>query len=485
MTTLGCALAVSMAGCGGGGTSAASTSTVTAPPGVQVGGTIENLASDGLVLQNGSEQLAVPNHAASFTFARQTPTQGTYGVQVLVQPTGQMCDVIHAAGTVGAAAPNDIVVECKTAVVTTIAGGTAPGSAELAAQAISLYFDHDTGIAIDGTGNLYVANSLHNVIQKIDTQNLVSIYAGSVYANGNGMIGHRDGPALESTFFRPVAVAIDSAGNLLVADNGRIRRISSAGVVTTIAGNDEIGQMDGPANVATFTNLSGIATDATGNVYVAADRLIRKIGVDGMVSTLAGSVSSGGVVSRVDGQGKGAAFLFPKGIASDRAGKLYVLDGDLVRTVTRDGVVTTLSGSAGYGTMCPPQASVAFAMGTGQQQCPGKGQPVNGPVGGATFAEPRSIAIDAKGNIYVADTNDGMIRVITPAGGVSTLAGTGSFGTTDGAGAGATLNQPIAVALDSAGNLYVAEAGGNALNFRYPSPGVLGWYPRIRKIQFQ
>jgi serine/threonine-protein kinase len=249
---------------------------------------------------------------------------------------------------------------------------------------------------------------------------------------GSGRQGVADGAGSAAQFSNPAAVAVDASGNLYVADTGnsRIRRITPAGVVSTIAGSGA-GQFDHPR---------GVAVDRAGNVYVAdtGNNQIRRIAPDGTVTTLAGSGSPGlGGGGLVDGPGAQAQFKEPIGIAVDADGNVYVADSgnNRIRKVTPDGRVSTLAGSG-------PPGSGGFA---------------DGPGASARFNAPRGVAVDSSGNLYVADTLNQRIRKITPDGTVSTLAGTGDQGTANGAASAALFSNPDGVAVDSSGNVFVSD----------------------------
>jgi sugar lactone lactonase YvrE len=252
-----------------------------------------------------------------------------------------------------------------------------------------------------------------------------------------GAVGSTDGAGAAASFKYPASVATDGAGNVYVADtdNGTIRKITPAGVVTTLAGAaGNVGSEDGTGSAASFSSPRGVAVDRAGNVYVAdtLNHTIRKITPGGVVSTLAGTAGS---VGSADGKGAAASFKYPASVATDGAGNVYVADTDngTIRKITPAGVVTTLAGTAG---------NVGSADGMGAT---------------ASFSSPRGVAIDTAGNVYVADTSSHAIRKITPGGVVSTLA------------AGAALNQPSSVAIDAAGDVYVSDNYDNTV--RRIAPG--------------
>ncbi len=311
------------------------------------------------------------------------------------------------------------------------------------------HFDHPRGIAVDVVGNIYVADSGNNMIRRITPAGVVTTLAGT-----SGALGSKDGTGAVARFSGPCGVATDRAGNVYVADtdNHTIRKITATGVVTTLAGKaGSLGSTDGTGADARFYYPYGVATDGDGNVYVADtfNNAIRRVTPAGVVTTLAGVPGSPG---KADGVGAAARFNRPYGIASDSAGNIYVADTYYctIRTVTPTGAVATLSGTgrregtggtvahfnypfgvatdgagnvyvadtnnhavrkisaAGVTTLAGALGSEGRADGTGEA---------------AGFHEPFSLATDVGGNVYVTDTNNHTIRKITPAGVVTTLAG--------------------------------------------------------------
>ena len=325
----------------------------------------------------------------------------------------------------------DILGQCT---VTTFAGTGVAGFANGPGEAAQ--FNLPRGVGIDSAGNVDVGEQSNNRIRRITPAGVVTTFAGT------GVSGFADGPGAAAQFTNPYGVAIDGEGNVYVAEAGgnRIRKISPAGVVTTLAGTGAPGMVDGPGAAAQFRFPIGVATDSDANVYVAdfGNHRIRKITRAGEVSTLAG-IGVGGPGSFEDGPGATAQFNLPIGVGTDIAGNVYVGDwaNHRIRKITPAGEVSTLAGT-------------------------GVGGFADGPGASAQFQLPRGVATDSMGNVYVADGNNHRIRKITPVGVVTTLAGTGVAGFTDGSGAAAQLNNPHGVALDSAGNIYA----GDTLNHR-------------------
>ena len=257
-------------------------------------------------------------------------------------------------------------------------------------------------------------------------------------------------PATVAQFGCPQGVAADASGNVYVADtlNDTIRKITPAGMVTTLAGRARnMGSADGVGSEAQFSSPRSLAVDANGNVYVADyfSNTIRKITPGGTVSTLAGSAARQGSVKSqgsADGPGSEARFNRPWGVAVDHGGNVYVADNfnHTIRKITPAGMVTTLAGRAGS-----PGAA-------------------DGPASTAQFHGPMGVAVDASGNVYVAEADSFTIRKITPAGMVSTLAGhAGSVGIEDGSGSRSRFIKPVSVAVDGGGSVYVADEGNSSI----------------------
>jgi sugar lactone lactonase YvrE len=380
--------------------------------------------------------------------------------------------------------PDDTVLKVTpTGVVTTLAGTLGmPGSSDgLGGFA---RFDNPLGLATDSAGNIYVADTGNGTIRKITTAGLVTTLAGT-----SGVPGSSDGVGASASFNMPEGVATDSAGNIFVADTGNstIRKVTPTGAVTTLAGA-AVGS-DGTGAAAAFNLLpgeyfAGITTDATCNVYVAdtGDDTIRKITPAGVVTTLAGMV---GVTGSADGMGAAATFAGPEGVATDSAGNVYVMDSgnEAVRKISPAGVVTTLAGTKGYffqaagiavdsaGNIYVADTSTATigkiattGLVTTLAGTAGSAGSADGTGPAARFGRPYGIAVDSAGNVYVADAAYSNIRKITPGGVVTTLAGKADVrGTADGMGAAATFEDPTGIAVDSADNVYVTDVTANTI----------------------
>lgn len=320
--------------------------------------------------------------------------------------------------------------------VTTFAGmqggqGHADGVGETAR------FRDPEGITVDARGNLYVADPGSHVIRKITPAAVVSTLAGTP-----GSRGSSDGTGLAASFAGPSRVTVDTAGNLFVSDtqNGRIRRVTSMGDVSTIAGTSVHGQEDGPVGSASFNYPVGIAVATSGDLFVGDGALLRRI-AGGSVSTVAGSDAKRGGFDTIFGPGP-AGFNGPIGLAVASDGTIFVanMDSNTIRQIDNAGLVSTLAGFNG---------SIGSSDGTGM---------------GASFDMPSSLAIDSAGNLIVADTGNHTIRRITRTGVVSTLAGTpGSQGSADGVGSAARFAYPRSVVVDGSGVMYVADSGSHTI----------------------
>jgi gliding motility-associated-like protein len=258
----------------------------------------------------------------------------------------------------------------------------------------------------------------------------------SLLAGGTGVAGFVNATGAAARFNVPLTLTADAAGNVFVVDNVNnvVRKITSAGVVTTYAGTGAYGATNGPASQATFAQMYGIAVDASDNLYIAdkGNDLIRKVSASGVVSTVAGKADVSGFAN---GQDTTAIFSILLGIAVDKSDNVYVIDQGscMVRKITPGGLVSTLAGKFGVNVSA------------------------NGPDSSATFFYPQACAVDAAGNVYVAEPYD--VRKISAAGMVTTIAGSGKAGSADGVGTAASFNSLNSISVDALGNLYVADAG--------------------------
>jgi sugar lactone lactonase YvrE len=327
---------------------------------------------------------------------------------------------------------------------TTLSGVAGLAGAANGQGAASL-FNSPSGIAVDGSGNIYVADSGNGTIRKVTPTGLVTTIAGTA-----GSVGHQDGTGASALFGYPYAVAVDGNGNLYVSDSefNTIRKITPAGVVTTLAGTPGItGHADGVGPAAQFNKPAGVGVDGNGNVYVAdsVNQTVRKITPSGTVTTLAGTA---GVSGTANGNGSAALFDGPDGLACDVAGNVYVTEAtNTIRRITPAGVVSAIAGD------------------------PGVVGSLDGAASDALFYQPASLSLDQVGNLYVADTFNSVIRLITPGGMVTTLAGrVATEGSADGTGTTALFNQPSGIAVGPNGSVYVADTNNNTIRVGNAAP---------------
>ena len=345
--------------------------------------------------------------AGSCAFASRLVTAKKYGAPVTTQPISGPLELL--AGALGYA-------------------GNVDGVGAMAR------FETPRAAAVDAAGNIYVADTQDEAIRKITPAGVVSVFAGKP-----GVCGSTDGTGSAARFCNPDGVAVDAAGNVYVADtdNSTIRKITPAGMVSTLAGvATKTGSTDSRNGSPTFNHPQGVATDTLGNLYVAdtVNCTIRKITPAGVVTTLAGVAGTSG---HTDTQGGIPLFASPAGLATDAAGNVYVADtnNSTIRKINPAGVVTTLAGVAGS---------------------PGVTDDIQGGTGAGRFGFPYGVAVDSSGSVYVGDPYNFSIRKISPSGSVSTFAG-GVEGARDGIGTAAQFDYPLGIATDSAGYVYVAD----------------------------
>ena len=338
-------------------------------------------------------------------------------------------------------------VASSTGVITTVAGTGAAGFSGDGGAAITATLYSPDGVAVDGVGNLYIADRVNARIRKVAAgTGVITTVAGTGISGFSGDGGMATAAQLNS----PAGVAVDSAGNLHIADraNYRIRRVTAAnGVITTVAGTGMTGFSGdgGAATGAQLSNVYGVAVDAAGNLFVAdsSNHRIRVVpALTGTITTMAGMATSSG-----DGGAATAAQLYyPRGVVLDGAGNLYIADSSnhRVRMVAAStGVITTVAG-------------------TGTAGFSGDG----GPAITATLYSPDGVAVDGVGNLYVADRVNARIRKVAAGTGViTTVAGTGiaGFSGDGGMATAAQLSGPRGIALDGTGDLYIADSSNHRI----------------------
>ena len=305
-------------------------------------------------------------------------------------------------------------------------------------------------VAVDAAGYLYIADYYNHRIRRVNPSGIITTIAGS----GEQGFSGDGGPAVEAMVSAPKGVAVDTAGNLYIADsfNQRIRRVDPSGIISTVAGSGERGFAGdgGPAVEAQLAGLSGVAVDTAGNLYIADsfNNRIRRVDPSGTISTFAGTGERG--FAGDSGPAVEARLSYPSSVAVDADGNLYIADSfnNRIRRVDPSGIISTVAGTGAYG----------FS---------GDG----GPAVEALLAGPSGLAMDADGNLYFADQQNQRIRRVDPSGIISTVAGTGErgFGGDSGPAVEARLDGPRGVALDASVNLYITDAGNQRIRKVDPS----------------
>jgi sugar lactone lactonase YvrE len=439
-------------------------------------------ATDNLYVCDDDESIRKLTPAAVVTHYS---THVEFGADVAIAPNGE--GYVANAATVF---PSIFKIPAGGGPAAVIAGGTSSGSEDGAGE--KALFAYPQGITVDPSGNIFIVDGIsggfspaNNNVRKITPAEVVTTFAGLAPQGSDDAVGN------QAQFFHPRGVAVDRASGLIyVADatNNTIRRINRGGLVRTLAGKVRTeGDKDGKRGKARF-DFPGIMTvDGEGTVIVSdvLNNLVRKVTPDGVVTTLVEHIDSGGVAvdsagtvwianfgnhtidfidatgqltvfagktgqpGRDDGVGTEARFNFPSGIAFDSAGNLFVADtgNGSIRKVAPAAVVTTFAGGSRRG---------GNDDGTGME---------------ATFGSPKGLAIDAVDNIYITDTRNHTVRKITPTASTTTLAGKlETDGYADGPGEDALFDLPWDIAVDTNGNVYVADNYNNDIRRISPDP---------------
>jgi hypothetical protein len=360
-----------------------------------------------------------------------------------------------------------------TRVITTIAGDGTAGYSGDGGPATAANLNAPLGVAVDSSGNVYVVDSKNSVVRKITASSgVITTIAGDGTAGYSG----DGGPATSAQLNSPWGVAVDGADNVYIADTGNhvIREVAAAtGVISTVAGRggwDGYDVVDGgPATSSSFNDPTGVAVDSSGNLYITEacpnvnavfevpDANVTQFGqkmTAGDIYTIAGDGIWGPTSWGYSGDGgpaTSAKLEDPMGVAVDAAGDVYIADtsNSVVREVVAStGVITTIAGDGTYG------YSVDGGFGNG------------GPATAAELADPYGVAVDADGNVYIADTYNSVVREVSAATGViTTIAGDGTEGLSGdgGAATGATISVPAGLAVSSSGTVYIADFGNDVI----------------------
>jgi sugar lactone lactonase YvrE len=345
--------------------------------------------------------------------------------------------LIAGSGFVGVDARAQTLAITVAPSIRTIAGDGTAGASGDGGPAINAKLNGPSDMAVDSKGNVYIADAYSSRVRKVDQNGVISTVAGtgSCTYNGDGI------PAVTASVCQPYGIDVDAAGNLYIADtyNSRVRKVDTSGTISTIAGTGTggFGGDGGLATSAAVNTPTEVAVDAAGNLFIAdrGNYRVRKIDTSGIISTVAGNGSAG--YSGDGGPAVNASFNTIWSVEVDAAGNLYVSDiyNSSIRKINTSGIVSTLTGG-GYG----------FS---------GDG----GPATNAQISNSYGLGVDAAGNVYIADTYNNRIRKISTGGIITTIAGNGigGFSGDGGAPTSAAINNPFAVTVDAMGNIYIAD----------------------------
>ena len=367
---------------------------------------------------------------------------------VAVDPSGNIYICTSDAATIEGTSAVRVRKVSPSGIITTVAGGGFQniGDGGLANKA---QLNAPFGVSVDNSGNLMIADTGNNRIRRVSSSGVIASLSGTGFCAYSG-----DGaPAANAQLCSPYNITLDSSGNVYVADfnNVRIRKISTSGTISTVAGNGNCCYSGdgGSATSASIYAPAAVAWDSSGDLYIADyyNARIRKVSAAGVITTVAGNGSSG--YSGDGGPATSAQISNPTGVAVDSAGNLYFVDygTHTVRKVSTSGTISTIAGN-------------------GKPGYSGDG----GLASSALLNQPLGIAIDAGGNLYIADGGNSVLRKIATSGIISTVAGNGTAGYSGDGGpaASAQLSFPTGVAVDSTGRIYISDRGNNAIRLLQP-----------------
>ncbi len=395
-----------------------------------------------------------------------------------------------AAGNVYFCAGNWVFKVDSLGILTLVAGGATSAGLGDGGLAVNARLGSPVGLAVDGAGQIYISDMNYNRVRKVATNGIITTVAGDGVGGNSG----DGGPALNARFLTLMGLAVDSAGNLYIADQGanKIRKVTTDGKIATMVGTGDSGFSGdgGPAASAQLNGPHGLALDAKGNLFITDqwNNRIREVTPDGNIATVAGNGTPD--FAGDGGQAVSAEIRSPWAVALDAAGDLFIADtyNQRIRKVTPDGTITTVAAGLAFpsGVASNSTGDLAVAIlndkaisrvtaagvvttvaGNGSAGYSGDG----GPAVGAEFGYPFGVAVDPSGNFYIADPNNHQVRKVGANGVITTVAGTGiqGFSGDGGPAASAQLNSPGGVATDSQGNLYIADSSN--LRIRKVTPG--------------
>jgi RHS repeat-associated protein len=338
-----------------------------------------------------------------------------------------------------------------TCIVDTVAGNGTGGYCGDQGPATEACISVPYGVVVDAGGSVYISDFGNYCVRKVDPDGVITTFAGNCTAGFSG----DGGPATEASLDGPTGITLDASGNLYIADyfNHRIRKVDANGIITTVAGNGTGGLSgdEGPATQASLNRPYGVAADAEGNLYIADswNQCVRKVDASGTITTVAGN---GYGYSGDNGPAVEAQFRYPYDVAVDAWGNLYIADKNnhRIRKIDASGIITTVAGSgtSGY-----------------------KGD--GGPAIDAQLSSPYGVAVDAPGNLYIADWQNRCVRKVDTNGNITTWAGIAGgemlYGGDGGPATEASFNMIMAVAVDAPGNLYIADAGNRIRKVAAPA----------------
>jgi uncharacterized protein (TIGR03437 family) len=358
----------------------------------------------------------------------------------------------------------------KGGIITTVAGNGYAGFSGDGGPATSASLDFPAGVAVDGSGNIFIADTFNYRIRKVYPNGTITTVAG----NGIQGISADGGPATSASLIYPQGVAVDALGNLFIADLWRIRKVSTSGIITTVAGNGYAGFSGdgGPATSAQFLKAVGVAVDSSGNLFIADydNNRIRKVSANsGIITTVAGIGVGVGGFSGDGGPATSAWLASPTGVAVDASGNLFIADygNNRIRKVSTTGIITTVAG--------PVLVYV-------------------GSYGVYLELVPQGVAVDASGNLFIADIAGGVIEKLSTGGSMTTVAGNLNalgYSGDNGPATSASLRAPSGVAVDASGDLFIADTQNNRIrkvSASLPPPsitsgGIVPVYSTVATIQ--